>query len=84
MKTKSLLFLVLLLALTSAAGAQTYTVYSVTGSAKIVKGKNTSLLQPRKQLNANSRLLIEPESAVTLLDEKSNKMYSFSAEGSQP
>ena len=82
MKIKSLIIFVVFLVVSSTARAQTYTVYSVTGSAKVVNGKNTSLLQPRKQLNANSRLLIEPESAVTLLDEKSNEMYSFSAEGS--
>lgn len=62
--------------------AQTYTVYSVIGSAKIVTGKNAVLLQPRKQLSADTRLLIEQESAVTLLDEKSMKMYSFATEGS--
>lgn len=82
MKIKGLYFLVVFLVLSSTTRAQTYTVYSVIGGAKVVNGKNTSLLQPRKQLNANTRLLIEPESAVTLLDEKSNKMYSFSAEGS--
>lgn len=82
MRIKSLIILVVFMVLSSAIRAQTYTVYSVTGSAKLVNGKNTSLLQPRKQLSANSRLLIEPESAVTLLDEKNYKMYSFSAEGS--
>lgn len=61
--------------------AQTYTVYSVIGSAKIVNGKSSTQLQPRKQLSANARLLIERESAVTLLDEKSMKMYSFATEG---
>lgn len=62
--------------------AQTYTVYSVIGSAKIVKGKSTIQLQPRKQLSTDTHLLIERESAVTILDEKNAKMYSFATEGS--
>ena len=82
MVIKRLMPLVTFLLLFSVAKAQTYTVYSVTGNAKVVNGKNTSVLQPRKQLSVNTRLLIEPESAVTLLDEKSNKMYSFAADGS--
>lgn len=61
--------------------AQTYTVYSVIGNAKLVQGKKAVPLEPRKQLSINNRLLIEAESAVTLLDEKNNKMYSFSAKG---
>ena len=81
MNNRWLCFLWMLL-FASSLSAQTYTVYSVIGSAKIVNGKNATALQARKSLTANSRLLIEPESAVTLLDEKNNKMYSFSAEGS--
>lgn len=82
MKTKNITILGMFLFFFSLAGAQTYTVYSVIGNVKFVNGEKTSVLQPRKQLNVNSRLLIEPESAVTLLDEKSNKMFSFAAEGS--
>ena len=61
--------------------AQTYTVYSVIGNVKIVQGENALPLEPRKQLNVKNRLLIGAESAVTLLDEKNRKMYSFSTEG---
>ena len=81
MNNRLLCFLWMLL-VASSLSAQDYTVYSVIGSAKIVNGKNATVLQPRKLLTADSRLLIEPESAVTLLDEKNNKMYSFAAEGS--
>ena len=71
----------LMLILTSALQAQTYTVYSVIGNARIVEGKKSTPLQARKQINSDTRLLIGTESAVTLLDEKDNKMYSFSTEG---
>ena len=71
----------LMLILTSALLAQTYTVYSVIGNARIVEGKKSTPLQARKLINSDTRLLIGTESAVTLLDEKDNKMYSFSTEG---
>lgn len=61
--------------------AQTYTVYSVIGNTKIVQGKNAVPLEPKKQLTTHNRLIIEAESAITLLDEKNSKMYSFSSEG---
>ncbi len=62
--------------------AQTYTVYSVVGTAKVVKGKSTVPLTARQQVSAATRLLIERESAVTVLDEKNSKTYYFSTEGS--
>ena len=62
--------------------AQSYTVYSVIGNAKLMQGMKELPLKPKKQLNAKNRLKIEAESAITLLDEKNSKMYSFSAEGS--
>lgn len=61
--------------------AQNYTVYSVIGGVKTIQGKSTTPLKPRKQVSAQTRLLIEPESAVTLLDEKNNKMYSLASKG---
>jgi hypothetical protein len=61
--------------------AQTYTVYSVVGDTKIVQGKNAVPLEPRKQVSDKDRVLIGSESAITLLDEKNSKMFSFSAEG---
>ena len=70
----------MLLAVTAAL-AQSYTVYSVIGTASIVDGKGTTPLKPRKLVTAKTRLHISPESAVTLLDEKNGKMYSFSSEG---
>jgi len=61
--------------------AQTYTVYSVVGSAKIVKGKGTSPLTARQQINNATRLMIGPETAVTVLDEKNSRTYYFASEG---
>lgn len=82
MSNRLICFLLMLLIASSSLKAQNFTVFSVIGTAKIVYGKNAIALQPRKLLNADSRLLIEPESAVTLLDEKNNKIYSFAMEGS--
>ncbi len=61
--------------------AQTYTVYSVIGGVKMEQGQRTVPLEARKQLKAADVLLIEAESALTLLDEKNSKMFSLSAEG---
>ena len=61
--------------------AQTYTVYSVVGSAKIVKGKGTSPLTARQQVSSATRLMIGPETAVTVLDEKNSRTSYFASEG---
>lgn len=73
--------MLLMLLFTSAIEAQTYTVYSVIGNARIVEGKKSVPLTARKQIGTKTRLYIGTESSVTVLDEKNNKMFSFSAEG---
>lgn len=73
--------LLLMLLFVSAVEAQTYTVYSVIGNARIVEGKKSIPLTARKQVSTKTRLYIGTESSVTVLDEKNNKMFSFSAEG---
>lgn len=83
MKNK-LLFIALLLIIASGLQAQTYTVYSVIGTARIVEGKKSTPLLPRKVVNKDTRLQIGAESAVTLLDEKDNRMISISSEGIFP
>lgn len=70
-----------MLIFTSIIHAQTYTVYSVIGNTRIVDGKKSIPLTPRKQITTKTHLFIGSESAITILDEKNNKMYSFSAEG---
>lgn len=71
----------LMLILASALQAQTYTIYSVIGNARIIEGKKSIPLQARNSVSTNTLLFIGTESAVTLLDEKKGKMYSFSTEG---
>ena len=73
--------LLLSLIIVSALQAQTYTVYSVIGNARIVNGKKSVPLTVRKQINAKTHLFIGAESSVVVLDEKNNKLYSFSSEG---
>ena len=82
MTNKLLSVLIALLLSTTALHAQTYTVYSIVGNARIVDGKKTVPLTVRKQLNKDSRLYIGTESAVTLIDEKRSKLDSLSQEGS--
>lgn len=80
MQNKYIIFLLMLMFATDIQ-AQTYTVYSVIGNARIVDGKKSIPLSARKQINTKARLFIGAESSVTVLDERNNKMYSFSAEG---
>ena len=76
-----IIILLLTLMFASAIQAQTYTVYSVIGNARIVDGKKSTPLIARKQIDTNARLFIGAESSVIVLDEKNNKMFAFSAEG---
>lgn len=76
-----IIIMLLTLLLTSAMQAQTYTVYSVIGNARIIEGKKSVPLSVRKQVNTKTRLYIGAESSVTILDEINNKMFSFSVEG---
>ena len=73
--------MLLTLLFASAINAQTYTTYSVIGNVRIVEGKKSVPLSVRKQINAKTRLYIGAESAVTVLDETNNKLFSFSSEG---
>ena len=81
MKNRILAIVLVLTATVVTISAQTYTVYSVIGDAKLIQGKKAVPLEPRKQLSAQNRLIVDAESAITLLDEKRSKMYSFSIEG---
>lgn len=73
--------MLLMLMFASAINAQTYTVYAVIGNARIVNGKKSIPLTARKQIDMKSHLFIGAESSVTVLDEKSNKLFFFSSEG---
>lgn len=62
--------------------AQAYTVYSVNGDVYYANHKGRSVkLTARKVLRASDKLTIGKESAVTLLDERLNKMYSLTKPG---
>jgi len=71
----------LMLALPVTVLADDYVVYSVVGSAKLAQGGREVGISPSQSLNSNSKLIIGSESAVTVLDEKNSKMYSFTQEG---
>ena len=61
--------------------AQTYTVYSIVGTVKYQNGKSMLQLTPRKAVTTQTKVQIEPESAVTMIDEQHAKMYSFATPG---
>lgn len=79
MKNRILLFLLVFFPLV--ATAQSYVVYSVVGSAKMQNGKQMVPLRPRKMVTTQTKIQIEEESAVTIIDEKNSKMYLFTTKG---
>ena len=81
---KQLLVVLLLLAPIldiSAAATKEYIVYSVAGKAFLVEGRQETELHANVRLKPNSMIKIENESAVTVLDEKNSKMFSFTKKG---
>jgi len=78
---KSKLFLLLLALMPLSLAAQSYTVYSVVGTARWHNGKTMVPLKARKVLSAQTKLQLGEESAVTVIDEKNAKMYSFTSVG---
>jgi len=79
MKNRILIMLLALMPLSLAA--QSYTVYSVVGTARWHNGKTMMPLKARKVVSAQTKLQLGEESAVTVIDEKNAKMYSFTSPG---
>ena len=79
MKNRILILLLALMPLSMAA--QSYTVYSVVGTARWHNGKAMVPLKARKVVSAQTKLQLGEESAVTVIDEKNAKMYSFTSSG---
>ena len=65
----------------SAATPKEYVVYNVVGKAYLVDGKKKVDILANMRLTPSSLIQIEDESAVTVLDEKNCKMFSFSKKG---
>ena len=75
------ILIVLLALMPLSASAQSYTVYSVVGSARWHNGKAMVPLKARKVVSDQTTLQLGEESAVTVIDEKNAKMYSFTSPG---
>lgn len=73
--------IILMLTIGLCAQAASYVVYSVVGDVKIFDGKKNVTLTARKTVTDMSKLIIDAESAVTVLDEVHSKMYSFTTPG---
>ena len=81
MMKRNRLFILLLALMPLTLVAQSYTVYSVVGTARWHNGKTMVPLKPRKVVSNQTKLQIGAESAVTVIDEKNAKMYSFTSPG---
>lgn len=75
------ILILLLMLMPMSAFAQSYTVYSVVGSARWHNGKTMLPLKARKVVSDQTTLQLGEESAVTVIDEKNAKMYSFTSPG---
>lgn len=75
------ILILLLMLMPMSAFAQSYTVYSVVGSARWHNGKTMVPLKARKVVSDKTTLQLGEESAVTVIDEKNAKMYSFTSPG---
>lgn len=75
------IFLLLLTLMPLSLVAQSYTVYSVVGTARWYNGKTMVPLKARKVVSDQTKLQLGEESAVTVIDEKNAKMYSFTKPG---
>ena len=67
---KNNIFILLLALMPLSLAAQSYTVYSVVGTARWYNGKSMVPLKARKVLVAQNKIQIGAESAVTVIDEK--------------
>lgn len=79
MRIKHLIILAILPILS--VSAQQYTVYSIVGDMFIRENGRDVPLKPRKTISASTVLKIGKESAVTVLDERNSKLYSFTEAG---
>lgn len=61
--------------------AQELLVYSVTGTAKVVKGKSSSVILPRQKLTKETIVNLGTGARLILIDQEAKKQYTLSATG---
>ena len=61
--------------------AQDLLVYSVTGTAKVVKGKSSSAILPRQKLKKETIVNLGNGARLILIDQEAKKQYTLSATG---
>ena len=76
-----ILFLMIVGSSFSSVKAQDLIVYSVTGTAKVVKGKTSSAISPRQKLNMESIVNFGKGAKLVLIDQQAQKQYTLSAAG---
>lgn len=83
MKRTTILFLVMALGtmLSTSLKAQDLQVYSITGSAKSIKGKTSTQIAPRQILTMQTLVDLGDGAKLVLIDESAKKQYTLSAKG---
>lgn len=69
--------LFLFIAFAIASNAQSYSVFSVRGDVRVVKGKATAPIKLRQELEAQSRVAIPSTGKLILLDKANSKLYTI-------
>ena len=82
MKRYYILFLLLMVGtLFTTLHAQDLLVYSVTGTAKVVKGKHSFVIAPRQKLSKETVVNLTKGSKLVLIDPEAKKQYTLSEVG---
>lgn len=82
MKTHIILLLFALFTCASRVNAQKLYVYETVGDVKLVKGKVSSTITVRQELDMKSIINMKKGSRLVLIDPKKCKKYTLSSEGS--
>lgn len=80
-KLRQMVMVACLVLVPGAGMAQKYVVYSVVGKAYVERAGKYEPLAARRYVTPKSRLKITDESAVTVIDEAKQKMFSFTRTG---
>jgi hypothetical protein len=65
------------------AAAQNYQVASVIGQAECLRGNEWVLLTAREKINGNDSIRISEKSALSIIDKKEKKIYSFKSQSAK-
>lgn len=76
-----IIFLLMVESLFATVQAQELIVYSVTGTAKVIKGKSSSIITPRQKIKMETVVNFGKGAKLVLIDQQMKKQYTLTATG---